>query len=164
MSANSGCGGFYYCRQQRSECVDRPSGSRNSHTHIIAVGALSVCGLMRIAVSSTNICPFCYRMDSWQAGFTYPHGGGGDPIWGPCINIYNLLFPPPCKSAHICLHFQFIRLCCFINAPLQVHFLWLWWISDCFLKMWNVCPMISYWINCAFLALVEIQTVITQPN
>ena len=169
MSANSGCGGFYYCRQQRSECVDRPSGSRNSHTHIIAVGALSVCGLMRIAVSSTNICPFCYRMDSWQASFTYTHGGGGWPYLGTLYKHLQFTIP---SSMQECPHlltfpihpFMLLGNQHFINAPLQVHFLWLWWISDCFLKMWNVCPMISYWMNCAFLALVKIQTVITQPN
>ena len=127
MSANSGCGGFYYCRQ-RSECVDRPLGSRNTrtHTHIIAVGALSVCGLMRIAVSSTNICPFCYRMDSWQASFTYTHGGGW-PYLGTLYKHLQFTIPSSMQECPHLLTFpihQFMLLGNqhFINAPLQVHF------------------------------------------
>ena len=114
MSANSGCGGFYYCRQQRSECVDRPSGSRNTHTHTHTYH----CRWSSLGLRPNAYCRFIDKYLSLllshglMTGQLYLHPWGGDPIWGPCINIYNLLFPPPCKSAHICLHFQFISLCC----------------------------------------------------
>ena len=169
MSANSGCGGFYYCRQ-RSECVDRPDGSRNTHTHTYH------CRWSSLSLRPNAYCRFIDKYLSLllshglMTGQLYLHPwGGGGPYLGTLYKHLQFTIPSAMQECPHLLTFpihQFMLLGNqhFINAPCQVHFLWLWWISDCFLKMWNVCPMISYWINRAFLALMEIQTVITQPN
>ena len=128
MSANSGCGGFYYCRQQRSECVDRPSGSRNTHTHTYH------CRWSSLGLRPNAYCRFIDKYLSLllshglMTGQLYLHPwGGGWPYLGTLYKHLQFTIP---SSMQECPHlltfpihpFMLLGNQHFINVPVQVHF------------------------------------------